>query len=49
MKNINDRLNGLLSDAEDHGAELVEINPANEDFSQQESHKIPTNTCFKSN
>jgi len=36
-----DRLNGLLSDAEDHGAELVEINPANEDFSQQESHKIP--------
>ena len=36
-----DRLNGLLSDAKDHGAELVEINPANEDFSQQESHKIP--------
>ena len=36
-----DRLNGLLTDAKDHGAELVEINPANEDFSQQESHKIP--------
>ena len=36
-----DRLNGLLADAKDHGAELVEINPANEDFSQQESHKIP--------
>ena len=36
-----DRLNGLLSDAKDHGAELVEINPADEDFSQQESHKIP--------
>ena len=36
-----DRLNGLLSDAKDHGAKLVEINPANEDFSQQESHKIP--------
>ena len=36
-----DRLNGLLSDAKDHGAEVVEINPANEDFSQQESHKIP--------
>ena len=36
-----DRLIGLLSDAKDHGAELVEINPANEDFSQQESYKIP--------
>ncbi len=36
-----ERLNGLLADAKDHGAELVEINPANEDFSQQESHKIP--------
>ena len=36
-----DRLNGLLSDAKDHGAELVEINPADEDFTQQESHKIP--------
>ena len=36
-----DRLNGLLSDAKDHGADLVEINPADEDFTQQESHKIP--------
>jgi len=36
-----DRLQGLLSDAKQKGAEIDEINPANEDFSQQEAFKIP--------
>ena len=36
-----DRLQGLLSDAKNKGAEIDEINPANEDFSQQEAFKIP--------
>ena len=36
-----DRLNGYLDDAKAKGADLVEINPANEDFSQQEHHRIP--------
>lgn len=36
-----DRLNGYLDDARAKGADVVEINPANEDFSQQEHHKIP--------
>ena len=36
-----DRLNGYLDDAKEKGANVVEINPANEDFSQQEHHKIP--------
>ena len=36
-----DRLNGYLDDARDKGASVVEINPANEDFSQQEHHRIP--------
>jgi len=36
-----DRLQGLLSDAKEKGAEIDEINPANEDFSQQEAFKIP--------
>ena len=36
-----DRLQGYLADAKDKGAQLVEINPANEDFSQQEHHKMP--------
>ena len=30
-----------FEDAKAKGAELVEINPANEDFSQQEHHRIP--------
>ena len=36
-----DRLTGYINDAKSKGAEIVEINPANEDFSQQEHHKIP--------
>ncbi len=36
-----DRLNGYLDDARDKGASVVEINPANEDFSQQEHHRMP--------
>jgi len=36
-----DRIRGLISDAKQKGAEIVEINPANEDFSQQEHRKIP--------
>lgn len=35
------RLNGYLEDAESKGATLVPINPAGEDFTQQEHHKIP--------
>ena len=31
----------LLADAKEKGAEIDEINPANEDFSQQEAFKIP--------
>ena len=36
-----DRLMGYLEDAKAKGAELVEINPADENFSQQPHHKIP--------
>ena len=36
-----DRLNGLVEDARKKGAEIVELNPADEDFSQQPHHKIP--------
>jgi coniferyl-aldehyde dehydrogenase len=36
-----DRLQGYLDDARAKGAEIVEINPAGEDFSQQEHRKIP--------
>lgn len=36
-----ERLQGYLEDARAKGAEIVEINPANEDFSQQEHYKIP--------
>ena len=36
-----DRLQSLLNDAKQKGAEIDEINPSNEDFSQQESFKIP--------
>lgn len=36
-----DRLNGYLDDARTKGAQVVEINPAEEDFSQQEYHRIP--------
>jgi coniferyl-aldehyde dehydrogenase len=36
-----ERLQGYLADAKAKGATVVEINPAREDFSQQEFHKIP--------
>ena len=36
-----DRLQELLDDAIDKGANIDEINPANEDFSQQEFYKMP--------
>ena len=36
-----DRVRGLIADARAKGAEIVEINPAGEDFSQQEHRKIP--------
>jgi coniferyl-aldehyde dehydrogenase len=36
-----ERINGYLDDAREKGAEVVEINPANEDFRQQPHHKIP--------
>ena len=36
-----ERINELVSDAKDKGAEVIQINPANEDFEQQELHKIP--------
>lgn len=36
-----DRLNGYLDDARAKGANVVVINPADEDFSQQEHHRIP--------
>ena len=36
-----DRLNSLIEDAKEKGADIRVINPADEDFSQQEVHKIP--------
>ena len=36
-----DRIRGHIEDARAKGARIVEINPANEDFSQQEHRKIP--------
>lgn len=36
-----DRIRGYIEDARAKGAEIVEINPAGEDFSQQEHRKIP--------
>ena len=36
-----ERLQGYLDDAREKGAKIVELNPADEDFSQQEHHKIP--------
>ena len=36
-----DRLNSLLEDAKEKGADIRVINPADEDFTQQEVHKIP--------
>lgn len=36
-----ERIKGYVEDARAKGAEVVEINPADEDFSQQEHRKIP--------
>lgn len=36
-----DRVRGLIEDARGKGARIVELNPANEDFSQQEHRRIP--------
>jgi coniferyl-aldehyde dehydrogenase len=36
-----ERLQGYLSDARDKGAELIEVNPANEDFSGSNGNKMP--------
>jgi coniferyl-aldehyde dehydrogenase len=36
-----DRLQGYLADARAKGAEIVELNPAKENFTQQPYHKIP--------
>jgi len=36
-----DRLMGYLDDARSKGAEIIELNPAKENFSQQPFHKIP--------
>ncbi|MBI1250008.1 MAG: aldehyde dehydrogenase family protein [Alphaproteobacteria bacterium] len=36
-----DRIKGLVEDARAKGAQVIEINPNNEDFSQQEHRRIP--------
>ena len=36
-----ERIKGYIADARAKGAEVVEINPGNEDFSQQQHRKIP--------
>ncbi len=36
-----ERITGYVREARDSGAEIVEINPAEEDFRQQPHHKIP--------
>ena len=36
-----DRINSLVEDAKQKGADVKEINPSNEDFSQQQFYKIP--------
>ncbi len=36
-----ERLQGYLADAKDKGAELIEVNPGNEDFSASNGNKMP--------
>ncbi|QKG71674.1 coniferyl aldehyde dehydrogenase [Erythrobacter mangrovi] len=36
-----DRLKGLVQDARDKGAEVIEVNPGNEDFSNTNARKMP--------
>jgi len=35
------RINSLVDDAKEKGADINQINPSNEDFSQQQFYKIP--------
>lgn len=42
-----DRIRGYIDDARAKGAEIVEINPANEDFSQQQHRRIPPTMILK--
>jgi coniferyl-aldehyde dehydrogenase len=35
-----ERINGYVEEARERGVEVIEINPANEDFRQQSAHKI---------
>ena len=44
-----DRLQGYLSDAKEKGAEVVELNPAGEDFSQQPHNKMAPHLVFNVN
>lgn len=44
-----ERLNGYIEDAKQKGARVVEINPANEDFRQQPTHKIPPTLILDAN
>ena len=41
------RLQGYLADAKERGARIVEINPANEDFSSQNVHRLPPTLVIK--
>ena len=41
-----ERLNELVSDAEEKGAEVIKLNPADEDFSQQENFRIAPTLIF---
>ena len=44
-----DRINHLLDDAKEKGAHVEQINPSNEDFSQQEFYKIPPTIVTNTN
>ncbi len=44
-----DRLKGLIEDAREKGAEVVEINPKGEDFSQQPANKLPPTLLLNTN
>lgn len=45
-QNHYDRIQGLIADAKEKGATVETINPANEDFTQQEFYKIPPTLIF---
>jgi coniferyl-aldehyde dehydrogenase len=36
-----ERIKGYVNEAREHGTRIIEINPANEDFADQEHHKLP--------